>query len=219
MLWWNDAHPLLRYVALEHVRVSKAWQAQLPPTAEVLAEGTAGPLLARFVHDGRQFVWVGFAVEQSNWVFKPSFSVFCFNAVRYLGGAAESAGSAPLRPGEPALLRMPAGGAAVTVIDPGNERHDVAPDQTGAAYFGGTSHVGLYRVEPAASGFDRFAVNLNSPQESDLRPHAGLTIGAQAVAQGSAINTSTPEVWRWFVGAALAMLLIEWYIYNRRVMI
>jgi len=39
------------------------------------------------------------------------------------------------------------------------------------------------------------------------------------VKAGQAISTSTPEIWRWFIGAALLILMLEWYIYNRRVMI
>ncbi|NLG43054.1 MAG: hypothetical protein GX547_07405, partial [Phycisphaerae bacterium] len=44
-------------------------------------------------------------------------------------------------------------------------------------------------------------------------------LGTPQIKAGQAISTSTPEIWRWFVGAALLILVVEWYIYNRRVMI
>jgi len=55
--------------------------------------------------------------------------------------------------------------------------------------------------------------------ESDIRPRELTTLGGRAVVQGTPIRTATPEVWRWFVGAALVLLMIEWIIYNRRVLI
>jgi hypothetical protein len=94
------------------------------------------------------------------------------------------------------------------------------PDVSGVAYFGGTDRVGVYRADPGVPGRDRFGVNLEDEWESNISPPTQpLTIGAQQVTEVAAIKTATPEVWRWFVGAALALLLLEWWIYNRRVMI
>ncbi|MFN0136380.1 MAG: hypothetical protein ACKVS9_09735, partial [Phycisphaerae bacterium] len=87
------------------------------------------------------------------------------------------------------------------------------------ARYGATDRVGVYRIEPGAPGRDRVAVNLEDVNESDITPTSSMKIGAEAVQVGEAIRTATPEIWRWFVGAALAILLLEWYIYNRRVMI
>ena len=79
--------------------------------------------------------------------------------------------------------------------------------------------VGVDRVENGIPGRDKFAVNLEDEWESNIAPRRNLRIGAEAVATGKAITTSSPEVWRWFVGAALLIAFIEWYIYNRRVLI
>ena len=78
----------------------------------------------------------------------------------------------------------------------------------------------MYRVENGVPGFDRFAVNLEDDRESNIAPPGGpLKIGAAPVQELATIKTATPEVWRWFVGAALALLLVEWWVYNRRVML
>ncbi|NUQ50405.1 MAG: hypothetical protein HUU27_10880 [Phycisphaerae bacterium] len=95
----------------------------------------------------------------------------------------------------------------------------VTPDVSGAALFSATTAVGFYEVEPAVAGHERFAINAENPAESDIAPPQEIRVGAIPVQQGQALRTSTPEVWRWFIGAALMIALIEWYIYNRRVMI
>ena len=53
------------------------------------------------------------------------------------------------------------------------------------------------------------------PFHGDLRAQNG----GDDVKPGKAITSAAPEVWRWFVGAALLIAFIEWYIYNRRVLI
>jgi hypothetical protein len=219
LVWWDEASPVLRHVALEVVNVYEALTFQAPREAELLVEGTSGPLLARVATDGRNCLVLGFAFEQSDWWSKQSLPIFVYNAVRYLGGIEVDAQSAPLRPGD--ALRIPAapGQTSVEVIRPDGQRQTVAADASGQAYFGGATRIGVYRVEGAAPGRDLFGVNLEDEQESDIAPPAGgITLaGAKPVAQIAAIRTATPEVWRWFVGVALALVLIEWWIYNRRV--
>ncbi|RMF84247.1 MAG: VWA domain-containing protein, partial [Planctomycetota bacterium] len=67
MMWWDETHPILRHVALEHVLIAKAAPLDLPADAQKLAEGPDGPELARLVRDGRQYLLLGFAFEDSTW--------------------------------------------------------------------------------------------------------------------------------------------------------
>jgi len=62
-------------------------------------------------------------------------------------------------------------------------------------------------------------VNLFDPQESDIRPRTDGTI---SIGQTQIEGTTGPQpvrqhAWRALLLAALAVLLVEWYIYNRRV--
>ncbi len=218
-LWWDETHPVLRHVALEYVYIARALQLNLPRQAEVLAEGTRGPLIARYAVDGRQFMLISFAVEQSTWVTKPSFAVFFYNALRYLGAAGVAGGADSFQPGDVLTVQVPPGETAATIVRPDHSGTKVKPNDAGVAYFGATSRVGLYEVKPGVAGRNRFAVNLTDARESDITPRARIKIGGQEIAVGEAITTATPEIWRWFVGGAIVLLLLEWYIYNRRVMI
>ncbi|HQH28946.1 MAG TPA: hypothetical protein PLP17_16255, partial [Oligoflexia bacterium] len=87
-------HPILRYVSLDYVYVAESLSVTLPAQAEVLAEGPQGPVLFRYAAEGRQYLVLTFAVENSTWWSKLSFGVFAYNAIRYLGGGdSESDGS------------------------------------------------------------------------------------------------------------------------------
>jgi hypothetical protein len=219
LIWWDETHPVLRHVPLEQVYVEESLTLQVPQQAEVLVEGPKGPVLARYAQDGRHCMVLTFAIENSTWWSKPSFPVFMYNAIRYLGSGGAEVEAGAVRPGE--TLRVPAATGAdhVTVVRPTGAKVSLRPDSSGTAYFGGTDRVGIYRAEGGAPGRDQFAVNLEDDWESDIAPAERVVVDREPLKSIDAIKTATPEIWRWFVGAALLLILFEWYIYNRRVML
>jgi hypothetical protein len=62
----------------------------------------------------------------------------------------------------------------------------------------------------------RFAVNLFDPAEGDLNPRPRASVGNQTVEAGEA-RKQPRELWKLAVLAGLAVLLAEWWVYNRRV--
>ena len=52
--------------------------------------------------------------------------------------------------------------------------------------------------------------------ESDLRPATQLDVGTAPVQAQSAVVAVRREVWRWFVWVALAVLVVEWLVFTRR---
>ncbi len=219
LLWWDETHPVLRHVALDFVHIAKGTVLQMPPEAETLIEGPRGPVLARYAKDGRHYLILSFSVKMSDWVIKPSFPVFVYNALRYLGSGGATAEQGPARPGEALRIPLPAGTQEAELTRPDGSKVKLTVEPGQRARYAGTHRVGVYRVEPGIEGRDSFAVNLEDAAESDIAPRGNLKIGTQAVAEVSGIRTATPEIWRWFVGAALLIVLLEWYIYNRRVMV
>lgn len=219
LLWWDETHPILRHVALEYVMAAKALELVLPQGSQTLVEGPRGPVLARLSREGRQYLILAFAVEESTWWRLLSFPIFMYNAITYLGGSGGAAGEAEsVRPGETLRVQVPAGTESATLVRPDGGRVPLRPDTDGSARYAGTHRAGLYAVEPGEDGRNRFAVNLLDARESDIRPRS-VEIGGKTVQMQEGIRTATPEIWRWFVGAALLVALLEWYIYNRRVMI
>lgn len=219
LIWWDETHPVLRYVNLDFVFVAAGLIVELPQEAQVIIEGPSGPSLARYARGGSQFFLLTFDVARSNWVLKKGFPTFMQNVVRFLAAVGPDSDGAAQRPGEALRLPLPPGTTEARVMRPDARVAVVRADDSGAAHYAGTDLVGVYRVDPGVAGRDRVAVNLEDDNESNIAPRSGLKIGAQPLAEGEAIKTATPEIWRWFVGAALAIVLLEWYIYNRRVMV
>jgi len=220
-IWWDETHPVLRHVALEYVYIGEGLRLQMPPEAETLIEGPRGPLLARYARDGRHCMILSFAVEKSTWWQRPSFPVFAYNALRYLGGGG-AAEYGPVRPGDTLRVPLPEGVRDARARRPDGTTVPVQADVAGMVYFGGTARVGVYEIcyeKGGGEAIDRYAVNLEDAGESNIRPRGATELARPHIKAGQAIESSTPEVWRWFVGVALLIVLLEWYIYNRRVMI
>ena len=218
--WWDETHPVLRSVTLDYVFASRGLIVEVPPETQKLAEGRKGPVLFRFSRQGRNFLVLTFAIEQSTWWNKISFPKFVQNVVLFMGHAAAVSGSDVVHPGDPLRIPLPTGRDSTTVVCPDGRRVSVRAGSGGMARFAETEQVGIYRADPGVSDRDRFAVNLESPDESDITPRSTFEVGGTTrIEVGQAIGTSTPEVWRWFIGAALLLAFVEWYIYNKRVMI
>jgi len=219
LIWWDETHPVLRHVALEYVQVGESLTVRAPEQAEVLADGPKGPVLLRYAREGRNCLILTFPIERSTWWFKQSYAIFMYNAIRYMGGGGSEVERGPIRPGEPLRIPAAAGAERLRLLRPDGTSVVLTPDMTGIAYFSGTERVGVYRVEDGVPGRDRFAVNLEDEWESDITPAKVVRMADREVQDTAPIRTATPEVWRWFVGAALVLVLVEWWVYNRRVMI
>jgi hypothetical protein len=82
--------------------------------------------------------------------------------------------------------------------------------------FGDTDRVGLYTV---VRGERREAVpiNLCDPKESRGDVEDSLKTGTGGATQASAMPAPVKQWWRWLAAAALLVLLVEWFVYHRRV--
>jgi hypothetical protein len=76
--------------------------------------------------------------------------------------------------------------------------------------------VGLYQTDPPIPQFENIAVSLLDPNESNLLP-AQVAPGSGGHEVAAATTTSRMELWWWLVAAALPLLLVEWWVYTRRV--
>jgi hypothetical protein len=205
---------LLRYVVLNDVILSGPGRLVVSPQATVLATGQSGPIMAEVVQNGVRHVVASFDILQTNWPIKISFPVFLGNTVQTLGlaGLAEGAGVA-YRTGEVVSIPVDTGG---TITYTGPATLSVRRTQ-GAAVLPPFTRTGVYKTDAKVQPpYDRLGVNLLDPAESDLRTVGVLnvsTVAGEATAQTASIRR---EVWRWFIWGALAVMLIEWLVYTRR---
>ncbi len=217
LLNWRREHPLLRYVVLDDLLLVEPGRLALPEGAVVLATGQAGPVMAEMVTGSTRHVMTSFNVLKTNWPMQVSFAVFMSNCLEVLG--LEGSGSAGkwYQPGEVVSVPVTQRDGAVMVYE-GPVRLE-GRVEGGQAVLTMLERVGLYQADGAGTvptAWERLAVNLLDEGESDLRPAEQLQVGtssAQVLAQDATVRR---EIWPWLAWAALAMLLIEWVVYTRR---
>jgi hypothetical protein len=236
---WQRSHPLLNLVELGNVAIVDSLIVQPPAGGKVLVDSTKGPLLAIAPRDSYEDAVLGFEIVghdadgattvNTNWPRRHSFPNFCLNIVQYLAGGAADLQVQNNRPGETVDVDLAQRAARVTVVLPDKSTRDLEPPTVGKLAFHDTDELGIYDVMAGDQLAARFAVNLFDRQESDVRLRArqddkagvqtveSVSIGYEDVAAQSPSSPVRKELWTWLLLAALAVLVLEWYIYNRRV--
>jgi hypothetical protein len=238
---WDRASPLLAHVDLGDVAIADSLVVQPPPGGTVLVESTAGPIAAIAPRDSYQDAVFGFEIigtrpdgsrtANTNWPIRPSFPTFWLNVLEYLATRGEQHMAASVRPGRPVELRAAALVDRMTVVNPQGGETIVPRAEDDSFRFTATDAPGVYEVRQGDVVIERFAVNLFDRAESDvgvrptqdpdsqtLRP-ADIHIGHFDAAPTTDRAPARQETWKLLVACALAVLLLEWYIYNRRVYI
>lgn len=220
----DRSHPLMQIVELGNVLIAEAIPLFPPPGGTVLIDANAGAMFAIGPREGYEDAALGFTLIDedrvgSDWVLKASFPVFVLNALEYLGGSRTSIGTDNVQPGQTVAWRSDTAGERITVKLPNGSTVDVGRGKLNSFKFTGASEVGAYDVLEGGKVVGKFAVNLFDSLESDLAPRMELKVGDSKVTAVTGRQPARREVWKLLVAAALAVLLFEWYIYNRRVYI
>ncbi|NQU75305.1 MAG: VWA domain-containing protein [Planctomycetes bacterium] len=218
---WSARHPVLEYVDLAKVFAAKHYKLTLDRTARVLAEFSDSPAIALVSKAGSTFVVVGFDVNESNWPFEPGFVMFCYNVANFLGGAAAGGdGAGSLKVHQAITVRGPQPNSQARLIGPGGARSELVADASGVFNYGQTNRVGVYSVSVGDRDRERFAVNLLDAGESDISPVREIELSGQPVqAVAAAPQRRNREVWPWLIAVAMALVCLEWVVYNSKVRI
>ena len=83
-------------------------------------------------------------------------------------------------------------------------------------YFDKTTARGIYEYRTGGGIRKQYAVNLLSPQESQIAPQPSLNLQGTEVEGEAASVAANREIWRNLALAALLVLLIEWFVYVKR---
>jgi hypothetical protein len=237
ILDWDRTHPMLMNVELGDVLIANSLLLAAPVGGKDLIESTSGPIAAIAPRDAYQDAVLGFEIIHqdsdgpalnTNWYLRHSFPTFWLNTVEFLAGGDEDAKSASVSPGKPIEIRVPGGAPELTVVDPEKKEFALRRSSDELFQFHDTHRLGIYTVRERDQPIQRFAVNLFDRAESDIRVRPsqdqdGSTIRAADVRIGNidveaAGNTpARKEFWKLMLIGALAVLVVEWYIYNRRV--
>jgi len=217
---WRTKHPALQYVNLANLFAVKCHQMVLPRDADVLAEFNETPAMSVVRRHGSVFLLVGFDVLQTNWPFEPGFVLFCYNATSFLGTQIGRDREFNLQIGEPIVVEDIPLETPARIDGPGVDGAEVTPGSSGSIRFSGTSRAGPYRVSIPDQPVRLFAVNLLDPKESHVAPQSEIVLPGQSVrAQEGTLSRANLPLWPYLVGLVLALVCLEWFVYNRKVYI
>jgi hypothetical protein len=189
----SSTHPVLRFVDLVGVRVSRAWHL-LPRAGEVLAEGEV-PLVWAHEAEGVRVVLLPFSPSDSDLGLRPDFPILLANVLDWLAGPAAlqleagSSVSVPAGGVQEAVLHGPQGSVRVRAVA---GRFSLPPFDRAGLYVleaGGSRKV--WAVHPATSPPRAHSVSAYTPR---LPPGA--------------------EWGRLLLGLFVALLVLEWWLYR-----
>jgi hypothetical protein len=225
VLDWKRDHPILRGLQLGKMYVGESIKLIVPIETETLVEGFKGPLILLHREGRSTHLVCTFDLLQSNWPLRLSFPIFMNNALQYLALGSDMDVRESFQPG--ATPRIPRTNIQKLETQTGKPLHELKlsgpmgtktvkiPD-AGDVVLPALDKVGIYATDPAIPQYEKIAVNLLDAAESNILPVDQAPGGGTEVAAAS--GKSRLELWWWIVAcAALPLLLIEWWVYTRRV--
>jgi hypothetical protein len=201
---WRDGHRITRYVnfSLFRPRYARGLKPLLP--GETIVRSAAGPLVYAATRQGINYLVLGFDALPYLGQENLPMSIFTMNVLDWFFAFSGERGSAT---GEPiAISGVQPGDRIVT---PAGERFSLRP---GANAFSATLQQGIYQL---VQGNEKhlMAVNLGDVDESDLRQAPPIALRGEGDAR-TGTSVLLP-FWPYFLLAALALLLLEWFIKPR----
>ena len=227
----DQAHPIMQFMTMTNVLIGDALPLKIPKGATTLVDTDLGPIMAIATRDSVQDLVIGFALIgreddgseyfNTTWVRNdPSYPVFIQNTLAYLGGVSEQQSSQIFQPGQLVQLRLDTPSKRLRLKTPNGRQLEVGRGRSGAFSFSRSDHIGVYELtDPAKPDTThRVAVNLFDEVESDIPPLPDLQIDEHVKVAGTkGVERARREAWKLLAVLALIVLMVEWYIYNRRV--
>jgi hypothetical protein len=215
-------HPLMQLLDLGDVLLASATPLEAPEGGSTLLDSNAGPLLAIAPREGYEDAVLGVEIfnperVSTNWPLRVSFPTFVLNLLEYLGGSRDALAQGGARPGRPTSFRLETAAKSLAVVLPDGRQVTVPRGTRNEFVVTDTAQTGIYEVREGAELRGRFAVNLFDSEESNIAPRTQVKLGDVEVTGRSEWAPGRRDAWKWLAAAALVVLLIEWYIYNRRV--
>lgn len=226
LLDWDDTHPILRHVAVGAVNVFSWLDLSLPREAKVLIDGSKGPVLSLLQRERHQYLICAFSffdetrdLLNTDWVFHEGLVVFMQNALRYLSGSTNLGAQPFFAPGEAITVAAAPGTSSVDVRRPDGTYDKATVRGSGLVSYGKTDRVGVYHLATGIPDQETRAVNLFSDEESFVAPNRDFHLaGGQVSSSADSENRPLP-LWPYVLMVLAAILMFEWFIYNKRVFI
>lgn len=222
VLDWDREHPILRHLNLGKLYAADAFKLLPTLNSTVLVDGTNGPLMVLHRQGRAIHLVVPFDVIDSNWPLRPMWPVFLYQTLQFMSLGTDMDVHPSYQPGE--TLRVPR--FNLQKLDPVPETimlngpmgpQKVKVPLTGDFVLPALNKVGVYRTDPPIPQYENISVSLLDPTESNVLP-APVAPGSQGTSKPVAETKTRLDLWWWLVAAAaLPLLMIEWWVYTKRV--
>ncbi len=230
---WSRDHPITRNLVLDSLQVSSFREVVVDPAAGMtkIAYAERGPAIIEAAKGDTHAIIVPFDYMESTWPLDLSFVVFVASTVNYLGGEIGSKLDArSLEPGAEVTDRLPIGVTEARIDGPGELRATVRPNADGSFVYRIPPKSGVYEVswEGLAAPGDvkddkgrvlrMYAANMLDSQESDVPSAQQLELANKVASTTSgASGKSDRRLWPYLILLGLAIVLLEWFVYNKKV--
>lgn len=210
------SHPLMRWITLTDVNIAQAQNWRVQSGDDVVAASAMGvPLIVTRQDAGQRMVGIAFDLRDSDLPLRVAFPVFLLNTIDYFALEKDSLVEGFVT-GEVWSIPVETEDAEVGVQRPDGTSEQVPVYDGQALVFG--EQAGFYTITHS-EGSREIAGNLSNVEESRIAP-TPLRLGdADLEAEGPVVLFDRRELWIWIVLIAMAILLLEWATYNRRVTI
>ncbi len=219
----RDEHPLLQYVNLDGLFVASMTAVAPGGDADVIVEASEGPLVVTVNRGPLTLVYVSFDPMESNWPLQRGFVNFCSNAIAWLAAGGQAVTDEPLAPGDIITARLPSD-ARTPVLRLPDEREIalVVPAQSNLSY-GPLRRSGVYRLQWEQGSADRaattlsYAVNMKTRTEGRCDAASEISFATERVTGVQGGGSAASAAWPWLLLAAFVLLILEWWVWLRRV--
>lgn len=220
---WNRTEPLLQHVQLADITVLD------PPVRkegvvdnqieelgyEILAWGDEGPLLLKRRDGVNLAFYFLFHTDSSTLPYRLAFPITVANTINQGLRATALSEVRGQRTGVLAAVPL-VSETEYTVRGPGGSRREIKSDEQGMLSGVPAPKVGEYEIADGGDTVRKVGAGLLSPMESSL---AGVEeIQFREVKVGAAETTVKNDrpLWKWLAIGAFALLLVEWWYFQRR---
>ena len=238
VLDWDIGHPIMQYIRdLSLVFIASAKVVDLPPGAKSLIESNKGSLAFMAPREGFTDAVVTFPLidgttPNTTWFRYISFPLFILNSIQAMGNVREGSSEQVSQPGRPVVLHAETINKEIAIDSADRPGVKVPRSPQGTFIYYNADKAGVYLARWEPGGRLPFAVNLFDFRESDLAPRGlvpqgvpeslkesyEIKIGFNPVTATQQLKVQK-DMWWIFAVLVLGVLLLEWYVYNRRVYI
>ncbi len=206
----NNIHPIMRFVDLRKLNLGKIMQVDWPEDTVNLLESEKQYVIGLLHRENSYFNVIGFDIFQSDWPLRLSFPIFIANTIRWFKMIRNQNN---ILSGEVISVGVDEKEVELRIVKPDGSKYEITTSED--LLFTETNRLGIYQIYEKDQLTRQVAVNLLSLDESNILPAKEVKIEGENIAS-TEWKPMNQEIWRYLLLGGFFILMLEWYVYNRR---